>query len=279
MILGASGALGGYLSRALADRFQLACPRSEQFSVRDQESIDALLFEHHPLAVINCIAVTPKSRRAAAGDSMREVNGRFPHRLARAAQATGCYLVHISTDGVFSGAKGHYREIDTPDPQDEYGRTKLLGEINGPGAITLRTTFYGSNPNKAGLVDWFLQQRGCSVRAYKNYRFSGLWLGMLARAIESLLLMESRPEGVLHCGGEAVSKYELLLQLRNKLSLAIDIEACGEPVCDRTLDSTRFWQALGEETPTQSDMLAGLAYELGQSEQLRSSRRRASSST
>ena len=106
----------------------------------------------------------------------------LPHRLARLCALAGARLVHISTDCVFAGTRGDYREADPPDAQDLYGRSKLLGEVDArardhacapPSSAT-------SSAGAHGLVGWFLAQRG-TVRGYTPAVFSGLPTVELAR--------------------------------------------------------------------------------------------------
>ena len=71
------------------------------------------------------------------------INSLLPHQLAQMAAARGARLIHFSTDCVFSGRRGNYVEDDEPDPVDLYGRSKLLGEVTAPNALTLRTSIVG----------------------------------------------------------------------------------------------------------------------------------------
>jgi len=78
----------------------------------------------------------------------------------------GARLVHISTDCVFSGLRGGYTELDHPDSDDLYGRTKLLGEVDYPDAVTLRTSIIGHELRGGrSLLSWFLSQEG-KVKGY-----------------------------------------------------------------------------------------------------------------
>src|SRR5262249_15888388 len=95
-------------------------------------------------AVINCVGVV--KQLAAATDPLRAIpiNAVLPHRLARLCAVSGARFIHVSTDCVFSGKKGNYREEDTPDAEDLYGRSKLLGEvIDDDNTITVRTSIIG----------------------------------------------------------------------------------------------------------------------------------------
>src|ERR1043165_7740621 len=82
-------------------------------------------------------------------------NSLFPHQLAQACAGSGTRLVHLSTDCVFSGARGKYLESDPPDPVDLYGLTKLLGEVDRPGVLTLRTSMIGRDiAGFHSLLEW-----------------------------------------------------------------------------------------------------------------------------
>ena len=103
--------------------------------------LESLFDLQKPSTVINCIGAT----RANTTDPEKliEIYAVFPKNLQRICERRGIRLIHISTDGVFSGAQGNYSELDTPDATDPYGTAKILGEITVSGAITLRTSVIG----------------------------------------------------------------------------------------------------------------------------------------
>lgn len=116
-----------------------------------------MLAQVRPDVVVNCVGVI--KQLGAAKDPLIAVplNTLLPHRLARAAALVGARLVHVSTDCVFSGTIGNYTESMLPDADDLYGRSKLLGEVDYPNAITLRTSIIGREiGTRNGLVEWFL---------------------------------------------------------------------------------------------------------------------------
>ena len=126
-----------------------------------------------------------------------EVNALFPHRLARLCLATGTRLIHISTDCVFSGLKGSYTEDDKPDPVDLYGHTKLLGEIDRPGCVTLRTSIIGRDfVKRVGLLEWFLSNRSGQVNGFTRAIYSGLTTQALASVIQQLILDHPNIDGL-----------------------------------------------------------------------------------
>jgi dTDP-4-dehydrorhamnose reductase len=143
LILGAAGMLGHKVWQIFRDRFDCrAAVRSrlplELFDddrvmagidAADFERVTRLIAKIRPEAVINCVGVV--KQLAAAHDPITSItlNSLFPHVVARACGEIGARMIHISTDCVFAGTRGNYRESDLPDAGDLYGRSKLLGEV------------------------------------------------------------------------------------------------------------------------------------------------------
>ena len=99
------------------------------FDITDAPGSAATLERLAPRLIINCAAYTNVDGCESQESLAMAVNGQGPGTLARAAQACGATLVHISTDYVFDGEKREpYREEDPPGPRSAYGRSKLAGE-------------------------------------------------------------------------------------------------------------------------------------------------------
>jgi dTDP-4-dehydrorhamnose reductase len=234
---------------------------------------EAAVRQLRPNAVVNCIGLVKQHPAAADPVAAITLNALLPHRLAMACREVGARLVHLSTDCVFSGARGGYTEDDMPDPSDLYGRTKLLGEPAGEGCLTLRTSMVGRELAGArGLVEWFLGQRGGRVRGFRRAVFSGLATPALARLLRRLLEEHPRLAGTWHVAAAPISKLDLLIELRRAFGVDIEIEpdaGTGGPRCDRSLDGARFRQATGLATPEWRDMVAELAADELHYEELR----------
>jgi dTDP-4-dehydrorhamnose reductase len=261
LVLGSDGMLGHRLVRGLGARHQVTAASRRDADVRDMARVRGLLGVSAAEAVVNAVGVIPQRRDGGDAAENIEVNALFPHLLARACGDAGARLVHVSTDCVFSGLRGQYREEDPPDPVDLYGRSKLLGEVEGAATLTLRTSLIGPSPARGtGLVEWFLAQRG-PVRGYRNAVFSGLTTVEFTRVIEHLL---ARPPagGLYHLSAAPISKLDLLTRLRDRLGLDTPIEPEDEPRVDRSLDSSRFRAAFGYEPPSWDAMLDELAAQM-----------------
>jgi dTDP-4-dehydrorhamnose reductase len=209
---------------------------------------------------VNCIGIVKQSEAARDAAGMDRVNARFPHELAAACAAREVRLIHVSTDCVFSGRRGRYTEDDVPDPVDEYGRSKLAGEVDGPGVVTLRASMVGRELGTSnGLLEWFLSQAGGSVSGYARAVFTGPTAPELARVIARIAADHPTLEGTHHVGAEPISKLDLLLKARTAFDLDVEIEPVDEPVIDRSLDSARLRAAIGWEPPDWDRMLDELA--------------------
>ena len=264
LVLGATGMLGNAVLRLFAQshghqvfgavrtpaaRCQLPNDlRSSVIAGVDVENTDDLthLFTVvHPDVVINCVGLVKQLAEAYDPLAAISVNALFPHRLARLCEVAGARLVHIGTDCVFSGAKGMYNEFDAVDAKDLYGRSKYLGEVDYPHAITLRTSIIGHELDGArGLIGWFLAQEG-SVKGYRSAIFSGLPTVEVARVIRDHVIPHPELHGVYHVSAEPINKFDLLTLVAQTYSRTIDISADDQLVIDRSLDSTRFRQATG----------------------------------
>ena len=264
LVLGASGMLGNAILRVFAesDGFEVfgtvrssyaqkLLPYSmQQYLVAgvDIENLDSLLpvfGQFQPDVVINCIGLVKQLSDANDPLSAIPLNSLLPHRLARLCSVANARFVHMSTDCVFSGTTGMYTESDTSDAKDLYGRTKLLGEVDYPNAVTLRTSIIGHELQGArSLVGWFLAQTG-PVKGYKKAIFSGLPTVEIARLIRDYVLPNPRLHGLYHVSADPISKYDLLRLVADIYGKSIDIEVDDSYVIDRSLDSSRFRSITG----------------------------------
>jgi dTDP-4-dehydrorhamnose reductase len=175
--------------------------------VTNEASLLKVFTDVQPSVVINCVGLV--KQLAEANDPLQTIpiNSLLPHRLAALCADVGARLIHISTDCVFSGVKGDYSEADAPDANDLYGRSKLLGEVEGRGAITLRTSIIGHElaGGRHGLLEWFLHQEK-NVKGYRRAIFSGLPTVELAAIIRDYVLPRSDLSGLYHVASAPISK-------------------------------------------------------------------------
>ena len=228
--------------------------------VEDFETVERVMVKVQPRFVINCVGVVKQVEGASDPLLAIGINSLFPHKLAKLCQAMDARLIHVSTDCVFSGEKGMYKETDNPDARDLYGRTKLLGEVGGANCVTLRTSIIGRElQSKRGLLEWFLLPEHREVRGYRRAIYSGLTTIEFARVIEAVLDSSGQITGFYHVSGTPISKYDLLLLAREVFGRTVTVIPVDVPVIDRSLDSSRFRLAMGYRPPSWRRMMEELA--------------------
>jgi dTDP-4-dehydrorhamnose reductase len=281
LILGASGLLGNAVFRVLSENGDRAVfgtirnPRYREFlspelaqqliTVDDLEGQAELaeLFERtQPSVVINCISVA----KPFPAEPMRLVSAlaALPRRLQHRCRANRARLIQIGSDGVFSGKRGNYRETDLPDATDWYGVSKLLGEVEGPGCLTLRTSFVGHElDSTSGLLEWFLSQQDvCS--GHRKSIFSGLTTVALAKVIRDVILPCRELEGILHLGSRPISKFELLRLFGKTYGRPTRVIPQDTPVLDRSLNCDWFARRTGYVAPDWPELVAEMfSYRFG----------------
>jgi dTDP-4-dehydrorhamnose reductase len=214
-------------------------------NVESHDDLIKIFSEVKPDIVINCIGVVKQKKESNSPVHTIPINSMLPHRLASLCGLIGARLIHISTDCVFSGKSGNYNELDQPDAEDMYGRTKLLGEVGCKNAITVRTSIVGHELSTShSLVEWFLSQCEC-VDGFTNAIFSGLPTVELAKVLRDFVIPNPTLTGVYHVSSDPISKYDLLSLIRDVYGKKILIRPNGNLTVNRSLDSTRFRSATG----------------------------------
>lgn len=211
-----------------------------ELDIFNKGSLNEILQMVKPKFVINCIGVLNQFAENNP-DIAIYINGYIPHYLDRLSEKYNYKLIHITTDCVFSGEKGNYKEDDIPDAKSYYGRSKSIGEVNNNRTLTFRTSIIGPDINKdgIGLFNWFMKQEG-DIKGYSNVVWTGITTLELAKAIEKSL--NQNITGLHHLvNNEKISKYELLKLFKNNMN-KIDVQIIEKKdyFSDKSLIRTDF---------------------------------------
>jgi dTDP-4-dehydrorhamnose reductase len=270
LVLGSNGLIGSSVFSVLSDSSSLdvygtvrsvvnSNPHNQKIFSDIDVSLNYRLIDVlklvNPDVIINCIGATKHKEDGNNPISSIKLNALFPHQLAEISREFNIRLIHISTDCVFSGAKGLYVETDLSDANDFYGRSKALGEVLYGNTLTIRASTIGHElSTNYGLLNWFLlQNKKC--KGFKNAIFSGLPTVVLAQVILEYILDNKNLKGLYHIAGEPINKYDLLKLIADVYHKEIVIEMDESFVIDRSLDSRKFNEATGFKAPSWLELI------------------------
>jgi dTDP-4-dehydrorhamnose reductase len=238
--------------------------------LRDLDAARSTVERLRPQSVIHCAAATNVDWCEKFPAEAEVLNVAAAHALAETAAGIDAKFLHISTDSVFDGARGGYREEDAAVPVNIYARSKLRSEQEVlracPEAIVARVTIHGWNAQpKFSLSEWVLSglRAGKDVPGFTDVYFSPILANDLAEIL--LAMLDHSLSGVYHVvGAERTSKYEFARSLASafgldpgmvKPALLRDAKMPAPRPLDISLDTTKIAQALGRKMP---NVAAGL---------------------
>ena len=158
------------------------------------------------------------------------------------AESRGAKLIHISSDGVFSGqrAGGRYTELDQCDDITLYGKSKSLGEPKN--AMVLRTSVISEDKfTNRGLISWVKSHRGGVVNGYINHLWNGMTGTQYGLACKKIILDGLYENEIFHTfSPEVISKFDLIKLINDKYNLNIDVRPTESGASiNRSLDTLK----------------------------------------
>ena len=258
MILGANGFTGRRILKRLAPNHQvMACSlhpdilpeedyQFQTLNMVDTDATDTLLKDFQPEVIINASALSVVDYCEQHPEEAYALNVSAVKHLAEYSQANSCRLIHLSTDFVFDGtASEPYKETDSPNPVNYYGKTKRWSEeaieqTCTNYAIARVEVVYGKPfPGQHGNIVHLVKSRlenGQGIRVVSDQFRSPTWVEDIARAIESLL--SEKHQGIYHiCGRETLSVADIAYRTAKYFGL------------DTSLIQTVTTEEMNEATP------------------------------
>ncbi|MDZ7361634.1 MAG: dTDP-4-dehydrorhamnose reductase [candidate division KSB1 bacterium] len=239
LITGANGLLGQQLIKAFRDQYDVhalglqAEPRLRdanfhyhQGDITERQKLRALVQELVPKFIVNAAAFTDVDGSETQREACWRVNVTGVENLVYAAQKVGSRLLHVSTDYVFDGKNGPYREDDRPNPLGFYARSKLAGEnalINSKAdyAIARTMVLYGAgHAIRPNFATWLIQQLrdGKPVHVVDDQFGNPTLASELAQAL--YVLAESGHNGIYHISGsEIIDRYHFAVKIAEVFDL------------------------------------------------------------
>ena len=207
--------------------------------VSDTNKLEQIIKESSFDIVINCIGLLNKT-----ADDNPELavwfNSYFPHLLSNLGNKYGFKLIHISTDCVFSGKEGGYKENSFKNGNGFYAQSKALGEVINNKDLTFRTSIIGPElkHDGIGLFHWFMNQEN-EISGFSKAYWTGVTTLELAKGINHSIQQDLK--GLYHFVNESkISKYDLInIFNQNFRDNKIKITEDSTYKIDKSLISTR----------------------------------------
>jgi dTDP-4-dehydrorhamnose reductase len=247
LLIGASGQLGVEIDKLLSKKHHVIklynsseIPDGYKMDITDFAHLEDFIIKTRPEVIINTAAMTDVDKCETEREKAYKINAEAVRHMVRASRVIDAYFIHISTDYIFDGIKGNYKEEDLPNPINYYGLTKLLGEtfaLSYDDSLVIRTSGVFRHKGFPVYVYKTLKE-GKTIFAYKGY-YSPISARKLASAIEELLTL--RKTGLLNVASERISRYELALKIKEKFNLSGEVREVDEVkgwVAKRPFDSS-----------------------------------------
>ncbi|MEZ0348756.1 MAG: NAD(P)-dependent oxidoreductase [Thermus sp.] len=234
LLTGGTGRLGQELVKLLPG--VVAPPRAE-LDITRPETVEAVFARYCPEVVVHAAAYTDVASAERERALCWQINVEGTKNLVEAAWRRKVFFIHISTDYVFEGTRGMYREDDTPGPvRNYYALTKLVAESLVrllPRHLVIRTSFRPNTwPYPVAFTDLYTSQD---------------YLDVIAPEIAlAILRHEDIPYTTLHIATERKSAYDLARRRNPHVRPGSRLEADVALPEDISLDTSR-WQRLKEE--------------------------------
>jgi dTDP-4-dehydrorhamnose reductase len=236
LITGASGLYGSKLAQlALAQGYEVYSSDIQGFSVfgnfvkldiSGKEQVDAVFKSIKPDIVVHAATLTDVDKCETNKELAWKVNVEGTKNIVNASHAAGSFLIYISTDYVFGGEKGYYKETDKPNPIQYYGITKLKAEeivqTQKEYFIARPSVIYGSTPaaGKVNFALWLIEslRKGQRVKIVTDQWNTPTLNTNLAEM--TLEVAERRLTGIYHmCGATRVSRMEFATMIADAFDL------------------------------------------------------------
>lgn len=184
--------------------------------VTDRNAVEEAVRQLGPDVIVHLAGIKDLTFCEANPDIAYSVNYRSTQYLVDAAAKAGSSFVLISSDYVFDGNRGNFKEDDKPQPSTVYGKTKELSETcvleaSSRHAIVRTSAVYG----KGGLFfSWIMESLsgGKSVEAFSDAYFTPTFVGDVVWAFASVI--DRGLNGIFHVAGQSVvSRYEMAKQI------------------------------------------------------------------
>ena len=234
LVTGSAGLVGRQVVKDLSNSHQVFSCYNEskpeygdsvKMDLKNREMISSILTEKKPDIVIHLGAMTGVDLCEKEKTSASEINTKATEIIAKECSKLNSFLVYVSTDYVFDGNLGMYKEDDIANPLGFYGKSKLEGEkavqnFSTNWCIARTSTPFGLHPTKKSFPMWVIEnlQKQKQIDILIDQFTSPTYIPNLSRML--IEISERRITGVIHAAGASkISRYQMASMVSDKLNL------------------------------------------------------------
>tara|TARA_B110000196_G_scaffold312945_1_gene318887 strand:- start:73 stop:942 length:870 start_codon:yes stop_codon:yes gene_type:complete len=182
------------------------------------EEVEKYLISVKPETVINCVGIGDINFLEKNPSIAYKINSDSAKNIAKICNKLGIYMIHISTDSVFDGQTGMYKENDKINPLNIYTKSKALAENyvqdNAKNSVIVRTNFYGFDKKNKWFFNWIINSlsSGKKITGFTDLIFNPLEISNLSNLLIELTTIKH--EGILHLSSnDFLSKYDFIMKV------------------------------------------------------------------
>lgn len=220
MITGSRGQIGQSLRRALPENWELIATDSKTLDITQASAVETMISSFQPDVLVNTAGYTNVDKAEEEPEKAFLINAQGVANLANSAQKHGVRMIHFSSDYVFDGKQNSpYQEGDSPNPINQYGRSKLAGETlalaASPTTLILRTSGVFSEFGNNFMQDILHKLRNKQTIAVVDDQICcPTYAGDLADMVITLIQDYPAERGIVHyCSQNAISWYDFARQI------------------------------------------------------------------
>ena len=234
LVTGSAGLIGRQVVKDLSETHEVfSCYNKSKpehgniikMDLLNHEMISNVMSEKKPDVVIHLGAMTAVDLCDAQQDNALKINSQATEILAKECSKINSFMVYVSTDYVFNGNSGLYKENDATNPLGFYGKSKLLGEksiqnFSSNWCIARTSTPFGLHPTKKSFPIWVIEnlQKQKQIDVLTDQFTSPTYVPSLSRML--IEISERHLTGIIHVAGASkISRYEMASLVSDKLGL------------------------------------------------------------
>ena len=232
LVTGASGLIGSHLTKILSEKYEVFSGYRTQkpfygkpikLDLSKLDEISDILQTINPDTIVHLAALTDVDGCESNKELALKINAKATEELAKYSHSKKIFILYVSTDYVFDGKFGLKKELDTPNPINVYGKSKLRGEIAimsfaSKWCIARTSTPFGVSKIKKTFPMWVYEnlKQNNTVNAVADQFTSPTYVPNLCDMLEEILTKQI--QGIIHTASTRISRFDTAKKIAEKIN-------------------------------------------------------------